>query len=127
LHHTPGSISIIQQNNKLLFDVYHPEEWSFAKISVTNSKDGTIHTTTTTPNKKATIEIYENSIYWIDAKIRVGGNSSSAYNSIEIKSLPPESQNIRWIDVPEKQIAIVAGIVIIIGIVGLIIKKQPTF
>jgi len=42
LHYTSGSISINQQNQKLFFDIYHPEEWSFAKISVTNSKDGKI-------------------------------------------------------------------------------------
>lgn len=123
LHYTPGSVSVVQQNQDLIFDIHHPEEWSFAKISVTNSKDGTVRTATTTPNKKALIGIYENSVYWVDAKIRVGGNTSSAYNSIEIKSLPPESQNFIWIDIPEKQIAIIAGIVMIIGIVGLVIKK----
>ena len=41
-----------QQNDKLIFDIYHPENWSFAKISVTNSKDGKTSTTTMTPNKK---------------------------------------------------------------------------
>ncbi|MCH2404916.1 MAG: S8 family serine peptidase, partial [Nitrosopumilus sp.] len=45
LHYTQGSISVNQQNQKLFFDIYHPEEWSFAKISVTNSKDGRTDTT----------------------------------------------------------------------------------
>ncbi|MDH3696961.1 MAG: S8 family serine peptidase, partial [Nitrosopumilus sp.] len=71
LHYTPGSISVNQQNQKLFFDIYHPEKWSFAKISVTNSKDGNTDTVTTTPNKNASIDIYENAEYWIDAKIRV--------------------------------------------------------
>jgi len=123
LHYTPGSISVNQQNQKLFFDIYHPEEWSFAKISVTNSKDGKIDTTTTTPNKKVSIEIYENAEYWIDAKIRVKGNTSNAFNTIEISSLPENSYRIDTIDIPEKQIGIIAGIVIIIGIIGLVKRR----
>ena len=123
LHYTPGSISVNQQNQKLFFDIYHPEEWSFAKISVTNSKDGKIDTTTTTPNKKVSIEIYENAEYWIDAKIRVNGNTSNAFNTIEISSLPENSYRIDTIDIPEKQIGIIAGIVIIIGIIGLVKRR----
>ncbi|MCH6586363.1 MAG: S8 family serine peptidase, partial [Thaumarchaeota archaeon] len=120
LHYTPGSISVNQQNQKLFFDIYHPEEWSFAKISVTNSKDGKTDTTTATPNRKASIEIYENAEYWIDAKIRVKGNTSNAFNTIEISSLPENSQRLEIINIPEKQIGIIAGIVIIIGIIGLV-------
>ncbi len=123
LHYTPGSISVNQQNQKLFFDVYHPEEWSFAKISITNSKDGKTDTTTATPNRKASIEIFENAEYWIDAKIRVKGNTSDAFNTIEISSLPENSHKLEIIDIPEKQIGIIAGIVIIIGIIGLIKRK----
>jgi len=123
LHYTPGSISVNQQNQKLFFDIYHPEEWSFAKVSVTNSKNGKTDTTTATPNRKASIEIYENTEYWIDAKIRVKGNTSNAFNTIEISSLPENSHRLEIIDIPEKQIGIIAGIVIIIGIFGLIKRK----
>jgi len=123
LHYTPGSISVNQQNQKLFFDIYHPEEWSFAKISVINSKDGKTDTTTATPNKKASIEIYENAEYWIDAKIRVKGNTTNAFNTIEISSLTENSQRLEIIDIPEKQIGIIAGIVILVGIVGLIKRK----
>ena len=124
LHYTQGSISVNQQNQKLFFDIYHPEEWSFAKISVTNSKDGRTDTTTAVPNKNASIEIYENVEYWIDAKIRVEGNTTNAFNTIVISSLPENSHRSEIIDIPEKQIGIIAGIVIIIGIIGLIKRKQ---
>jgi minor extracellular serine protease Vpr len=123
LHYTQGSISVNQQNQKLFFDIYHPEEWSFAKISVTNSKDGRTDTTTAVPNKNASIEIYENVEYWIDAKIRVGGNTTNAFNTIVISSLPENSLRSEIIDIPEKQIGIIAVIVIIIGIIGLIKRK----
>ena len=124
LHYTQGSISVNQQNQKLFFDIYHPEEWSFAKISVTNSKDGRTDTTTAVPNRNASIEIYENVEYWIDAKIRVEGNTTNAFNTIVISSLPENSHRSEIIDIPEKQIGIIAGIVIIIGIIGLIKRKQ---
>jgi minor extracellular serine protease Vpr len=123
LHYTQGSISVNQQNEKLLFEVYHPEEWSFAKISIINSKDGNIHTTTTTPDKKASIEIYENSEYWIDAKIQVNGNTSNAFNTIEINSLEENQDRIAIPDIPEKQIGIIAIIVIAVGIFGLLKRR----
>ena len=91
LHYTQGSVSATQQNQKIYFDIYHPEKWSFTKISVINSKDGSISTTTTTPDKVASIEIYENTEYWIDAKIRVNGNTSNAFSTIEINSFKRRS------------------------------------
>jgi minor extracellular serine protease Vpr len=125
LHYTPGSVSVIQQNQKLSFEINHPEEWSFAKISVINSKDGKTETTTATPFKKASATINENAEYWIDAKIRVGENSSNAYNTIEINSLS-ENHNGLDVDIPEKQISIIGGIVVVIGIIGLVKRKQST-
>jgi minor extracellular serine protease Vpr len=124
LHYTEGSISINQQNQKLFFEINHPEEWSFAKISVTNSKDGKTEATTITPNKKAFIEIYENVEYWIDAKIRVNGNTTDAFNTIQINSLSEKGNRLEIIDIPEKQIGIIVLFVLIIGIFGLIKRKQ---
>jgi minor extracellular serine protease Vpr len=123
LHFTPGSISINQQNQKLYFEIYHPEEWSFAKILVINSKDGSTQTTTTTPNNEASIEIYENSKYWIDAKIRVKGNTSNAFNTIEISSLAENPNRISMWNIPEKQIGIISVILIGIAVFGLIKRK----
>ena len=118
LHHTQGSISVTQQNEKLSFDIYHPEEWSFAKISVINSYDGSEKTTTTTPNKKASIDVYENTEYWIDAKIRVGGNTSNAFSVIEINSLDENQDRFDFIEIPERQIIIISIVVIGIAIFG---------
>ncbi len=122
LHYTQGSISVNQQNQQLLFEINYPNEWDFAKISVTNSKDGKTDTTTATPDKKASIQVYENAEYWIDAKIKVKENTLDAFNTIKIKSLPENYQRIEIIDIPEKQIIIITTIVAIIGIVG-IVKK----
>jgi len=64
--------------------------------------------------------------YWIDAKIIVKGNTTDAFNTIKINSLPENSQRLEIIDIPEKQIGIIAGIVSIIGIIGIIglIKRK---
>lgn len=122
LHYTQGSISVNQQNQHLFFEVNHPDGWDFAKISVKNSKNGETYTTTATPNKKSSIQIYENTEYWIDAKIKVKENTFDAFNIIKINSLPENSQKLEIINIPEKQIIIITIIVTIIGIVG-IIKK----
>ncbi|MCJ8306110.1 MAG: S8 family serine peptidase [Nitrosopumilus sp.] len=124
LHYTEGSISINQQNQKLFFEINHPEKWSFAKISVTNSKDGKTDTTTITPNKEAFIEIYENAEYWIDAKIRVNENTTDAFGTIQINSLSENGNRLEIIDIPEKQIGIIALFILVIGIFGLIKRKQ---
>ena len=125
LHYTEGSISVSQQDRNLLFEINHPEEWSFAKISVINSNNGAVDTTTTTPNKvESAIPIFENGEYWIDAKIRVGDNSTDAFNKIIISTLPDDSSRPQFMDLPLRQIVIIAGALVIVGIVGLVMKKK---
>jgi minor extracellular serine protease Vpr len=124
IHFTPGAISVNQQNQELVFEINHPDKWSFAKISVINSKDGSTHTTTTTPNKKATMKIYENSEYWIDAKIQVNGNTSNAFNTIEISSLSENQKRMDIVKIPEKQIGIITVILVGIIIFGIMKRKQ---
>ena len=82
------------------------------------------NTITATPNKKVFFEIHENSEYWIDAKIRVNGNTTSAYNTIEINSIPEDYVKENTIIVPEKQMVIITIILIVIVVFGLIKKRQ---
>lgn len=127
IHYTEGSISVNQKDDKLNFTIYHPEQWNFAKISVINSKDGKTETITTTPERDASMRVNENTEYWIDAKIKVDGKTFDAYNTIEVNSINEDQDKFELLDIPEKQIAIVSGIVIIVGIVGVIaIRKTST-
>jgi len=127
IHYTEGSISVNQKDDKLNFTIYHPEHWNFAKISVINSKDGKTETVTATPERDASIRVNENAEYWIDAKIKVDGKTFDAYNTIEVNSINEDQDKFELLDIPEKQIAIVSGIVIIVGIVGVIaIRKTST-
>ncbi|NNM35836.1 MAG: peptidase S8, partial [Nitrosopumilus sp.] len=122
LQYTQGSISVNENNGKLSFDVYHPDEWSFVKISVINSKDGIEHTTTTTPGKTAKIDVFGNGQYWIDAKIRVNGTTTDAYNVIEITSLNG-NQPISFFDIPERQIGIISIVIIGIAVFGFLKRR----
>jgi minor extracellular serine protease Vpr len=125
IHYTEGSISVNQKEGKLDFEIYHPEQWNFAKISVINSKDGKIQTTTATPERDSTVRVYENGEYWIDAKIKVDGKTFDAYNTIEVNSINENAQNgFEIANISEKHIAIVSGIAMIIGIFGIIVKRK---
>jgi len=120
LHFTEGSVSVSQEDGKLNFEIYHPEPWTFAKISVTNSKDGSTDITSATPSKIASVNVYENGEYWVEAKIRVGEESFDAFEIIEVNSvLAGSSKPFELFDLPEKQIAIIAVITVIVGLVGL--------
>ncbi len=123
LHYTVGSVSVNQDNQKLFFEIRHPEKWDFVKISVTNSRDGKTDTTTATPGKTASIEIHENTEYWIDAKIRINGNTSNAFNTIQTNSILESYQRPDMPDIPERQIGIIAGIITVVGIIGFIKRK----
>ena len=126
LHFTEGSISVSQENGKLNFEIFHPESWSFAKISVTNSKDGSTDTTSATPGQIVSMNVYENGEYWVESKIRVGEESLDAFNIIEVNSvLAGSSKPFELFDLPEKQIGIIVVIVVIVGLVGLQISKKP--
>ncbi|MGI9565859.1 MAG: S8 family serine peptidase [Nitrosopumilus sp.] len=124
LHYTQGSISTSQQDHKLFFEIDHPEKWSFAKILVTNSKDGKTDTTTATPSRESSINIYENAEYWIEAKIRVNENTSNAFDTIQINSFSEDVKRQEIINIPEKQMWIIASIVVIIGVIGLVVKRR---
>ena len=123
IHYTEGSISISQENEKLFFEINHPDKWSFAKITITNSKNGNSDTITTTLDKKASLEIYENGEYWINAKIKIDENTFDVFNTIKITSFSEKVKKIELRDIPEKQIILIVSIIVVVGIVGLLIRK----
>ena len=126
IHYTEGSISVNQKDGRLDFTIYHPQQWSFAKISVINSENGKTETITATPERDASIRINENAEYWIDAKIKVGGKTFDAYDTIEVNSINEDQNEYESLDIPEKQIVIISGIIIMVGIVGVISIRKTT-
>ena len=126
LHFTEATISTTQDNGKLNFDVFHTEQWSFAKITVTNMKTGETDIVTLNPDKDTGIQVYDEGQYWIEAKIRVGIDSFDAYEKVFVNSVSVERQGFVQFDIPQRQLIIIAGIAIIIGIVGFAFKRRTT-
>ena len=125
IHYTEGSISVNQKDGKLNFVIYHPQRWSFAKISVTNSKNGMTETTSSIPGKDTSIQVKENSEYWIDAKIRVNDRTSDAYNTVIVNSVKDVNRSgFDFSDIPQKQVSVIAAIIMIMGIVGIVLIKR---
>ena len=125
LHYTESSISGTQKEGKISFEIYHPKEWGFAKISVTNSNDESVDVTSATPQKKSSIQVYENTEYWVEAKINSDGKTYDAFNVIQVDSVTNELRDLEF-GIPQKQIVIIAGVIIILGIVGIIFQKIKT-
>ena len=124
MHYTQASVSTSQNEGKLSFEIYHPEQWSFAKISVTNSKDGSTETISTNPGKVSTMNVYENGEYWIQTSLRTEEDSFDAFDVIEVNSvLPGTTKPFDWFGLPEKQIGVIAIVVIVMGLVGLKISR----
>ena len=124
IHYTEGKVGAALQDNELIFDVEYPGEWSFAKITVTNSLNGRTHTVTATPTNPASLNIYENAEYWVEAKIRADGKSHSAFYTISVDTFTEHTDNELHFNMPEKQIGIISGIVLIIGVIGLVIQRK---
>ena len=122
IHYTEGKVTTFQDNGELTFELLHPNEWRFAKISVTNSRDGIIETTSMTPTKNTKLNVYENGEYWVEVDIMVDGKTSKAYQIIEIDSVKNTHKPI--VDLPEKQMWIIVGIVGIISLVGIYFRKR---
>ena len=126
-HYTKGSISVSQDKGKLNFDLFYPDDWTFAKISVTNSKNTEIQTTAATPSHPAEINVYENGQYWIEGKIKVGEETFDAFNIVNVNSVPPNtSKPFDFFNIPQKQIGLIVAIIAIVGIIGIRFSRKKS-
>jgi hypothetical protein len=69
------------------------------------------------------MKIYENSEYWIEAKIMSDGKTTDAFDLIKINSISEKTEVIELRNIPEKQIILIISIIVVVGIIGLIIRK----
>ncbi len=124
-HLTRGSIQVNEQNGEMRFDVLYPDDWTYAKISVSDRDNRIVDTTSVTPTKDGKITVYESGQYWIEAQIRVNGETFDLYEIAQVKSAtknnPLEFFNI--LNIPERPILIVFAALVIIALVGLKIRK----
>ena len=122
LHYTAGSIIPKQFDDIIQFDIVHPERWSFAKITVTNSRDDSSKIVTATPDKLAEIKVYENVEYWIRAQITIPNGTSDAYRTINVDTVNTPTHQT-FLDISTRPIVIIISIVTVIGAASFVIAK----
>jgi len=124
-HLTRETIQVNEQNGEMRFDVLSPDDWTYAKISVSDKDHGIIDTTSVTPKKDGKITVYKPGLYWIEAQIRVNGETFEIYETVQVKTAtqnkPLEFLNI--LNVPERPILIIFAAIVIIALIGLKIRK----
>ena len=124
LHFTKASVSTEILDNKMLFSIYHPEEWDFVKITITNSNTDEKETVTLTPQRKSNIPIYENGVYWIEANVLSNNEIVKAYDIVTVNTISENrTKPIIDFDLPEKQIVILVTIIIAVLSVGVYLQK----
>ncbi|MGI0089578.1 MAG: S8 family serine peptidase [Nitrosopumilaceae archaeon] len=121
VHITKGQINAIEKNGVLSFDLYYPESWSYAKISLTNKDTGISRTTSITPQKNSSLAVYDGGEHWIEAQITTQNGTDSAYATIIIQN-PSEKTGFEFLElfgITLKHILIISGILVTAIIVGL--------
>ena len=120
-----GAITVNEDGGKFNVGISSPSSWSYAKISVINQETGKIVTESITPSKNPGITVSQPGEYWIEAKIKDGAKTLSAYASIQVKKIGHDEKDLaNALNLPEKPILIIAAIMIVTAIVGLSIRRR---
>ena len=120
-----GAITVNEDGGKFNVDIASPSSWSYAKISVINQETGKIVTESITPSKNLEMTVSQPGEYWIEAKIKDGAKTLSAYATIQVEKLEHDEKNLaNTLNLPEKPILIIAAIMIVTAIVGLSIRRR---
>jgi minor extracellular serine protease Vpr len=122
---TRGAIQVNEQNGEMRFDVSYPEDWTYAKISVSDKDNKIIDTTSATQTKNGKITVYKPGQYWVETQIRVNGETFEIYETVQVKTAAQNKplELLNMLNVPERPIMIIFAAIIIIALVGLKIRK----
>jgi len=120
-----GAITVNEDDGKFNVGISSPSSWSYAKISIINQETGKIVTESITPSKNSGITVSQPGEYWIEAKIKDGAKTLSAYASIQVEKIGHDEKDLaNALNLPEKPILIIAAIMIVTAIVGLSIRRR---
>jgi len=120
-----GAITVNEDDGKFNVGISSPSSWSYAKISVINQETGKIVTESITPSKNLEMTVSQPGEYWIEAKIKDGAKTLSAYASIQVKKIGHDEKDLaNALNLPEKPILIIAAIMIVTAVVGLSIRRR---
>jgi minor extracellular serine protease Vpr len=124
-HISHSTIQVNEQNGEMRFEVLSPDDWTYAKISVSDKDGKIVDTTSATPTKDGKIVVYEPGLYGIEAQIRVNGEIFDVYETANVKSITKNQplEFLNMLNIPESPILIIFVALVIIGLVGLKIRK----
>ena len=125
---TKGAVNILEQDGELNFEVTHPKDWSYAKISVINKNTGKTDVTSVTPKKKSSIPVTETGEYWILSNIISNGETLNAFETVIIETPSKKSSFdfLSFVEVPERPFIIVVVVAIMISLVGLKLRRSKS-
>jgi len=116
-------LTVSEKEGRLNFNILSPEDWSFAKITVTNSENHKLSTTAFTKNSEMVLPVYQNGEYWIEAKIKNENNTYDAYYVLSVANATNPIA-LDGLNLPLRQIAIILVVVAIIGVIGIRYSKS---
>lgn len=121
---TEGSVAVSDDTGTLSFEVDAPG-WSFAKIYIISPSTGYWETASVTPDRSGLIMVHEPGKYWIEAKIVSGNRTYNAYGSVDVeKPAPRDAIGSLGIDLPSRQLIILAGVTASVAIAGVLISRR---
>ncbi len=125
VHETRGTILADQRNGTLYFSLDYPGKWTYAKISLINAGTGNKKSTSLLPGDSGSLAAYERGQYWILAQIQVPNGTDNAYQTAVVSE--PAKRGIldfSELGIPPTEVAIIAGIISVIGAVGLFVRRR---
>jgi len=120
-----AAITIDEEAGKLSIDVLNPSSWSYAKILIINQETGKMFAESIVPGKNLEMTVSQPGEYWIEAKIKDGAKTLSAYASIQVEKIEHDEKNLaNALNLPAKPILIISAIMIVTAIVGLLVRRR---
>ena len=126
MHITKGAINSTEKDGILSFNLFYPEDWTYAKISLINKETRKTLFASLTPMKNSSLKVYDAGEYWIEAQITTNNTIDNAYETI-IVNRPSEKTGFELLDtsdIPLKQILIISGILLTSVAIGLRAKRS---
>jgi minor extracellular serine protease Vpr len=120
-----ASIIILEKENELSFQIKHPIDWEYAKITVTNSKTFDERTVSITPKKFDSLKLYDAGRYWIEANVKSSSDTFDVFEFYDIKEdLSEEKPIVENSLLPERALIILGVIFALVVILGLRFRRR---
>jgi minor extracellular serine protease Vpr len=120
-----ASITILEKENELSFQVKHPIDWEYAKITVTNSDTFEERAISITPNKFESLKLYDAGRYWIEVNVKNNLDTFDVFELYDIKEdLSKQKPILENSQLPERALIILGIIFSIVVILGLVFRRR---